>query len=820
MPAQPPASSSDIPKQRGGALFAANIEKTKRQHLLGLFRVRLEQFEHHPDQRPLDDTWVVELKSKMELGLDRVSYPVSVVLSDDAVWEDVQGPALRRDGSAFLPSSLKVKVFDGQHRVMALRQLGIEPEEKWWVANLYQSELERGHPGVFYTMMHLGNEQEMKKPHEDADQFLLVYRLRCLEREGRIDAEECEESAKRIMGLPHSTARSSIPNLTRSHTFASFLAQMVAIPYVRPMFKLAGWKRLVDGRFYDLALWILQECREQMELLNGGTTHVVQEAFSLPANKCMWSHLEDAVKKPNHPWSALEGGALAALGRVRSRAENAPRTTPLLQQGEPNWTFESHILLPNVLTSSVVLDQIAIMKNLGHHVSRISFGVIFLFHLAPGYVPPGTLLTMDSHQQVVHVIAGPEGLKDYASKQARSHERFSPSGFILTTLGERALRKDGTVGDYHQQIMRFIWRRRRELSTGLDKEGIGSAPETQRNDYQRLIDQNKVWWELMRKFKMTRFPKGLKVQVVKEFPGTQAPLATPADQDSWGTGGDGPIRGNLAEVEVRPKGIVHNKVGSTPIGSDVEGSTEGPAPLDRGIAPLASIRADVGETATRAASSGPETAPVGSSSQTAPAPPAGAGPKGASRQGPGRKRRREAAVDETGEIEGRYLPNPAVLKGVGAGSLSTQTGEPGHRRLNSCMVDLQSKTRDMDRREAMAVTDLLQALADLPSGKVLSNVAGKLAVEIPVGQTSVGFKQVAESYDLQRLKKKAIKLARVDYDDAEDEDVATAGTQHSRQRGTAKPVGTEGQQEQSYAGEAEDEEGEVEQAILGDDLQG
>ncbi|KAG9089395.1 hypothetical protein FS749_001366 [Ceratobasidium sp. UAMH 11750] len=706
--------------------FSAHMSHIKGVHGLGLFRVHIQQVEYHHDQRPQDEAWVRELREKMQEGLERSSYPISAILTDDQAWDEYSGPPLTGDGSMALPETFSVRVFDGQHRIEALRGLPIESSDKWWLAVVYRAALEQDNPAIFYTMMHLGNEQETKKPHNDADQFLLVHRLRRLREAGRLSMVEYKGSAERIMGLPGCTARQAIPALVRSKAVSTKIAEMLSSPHFRAQFALAAWKRLVTGRMYQLTGWILEESEQQMILLNGATRHPVSAAFKLPVAKCSWEHLESAVRKADHPWRELEGGATEALHRVRFRPQRERAMNPLDQMGKDTWTFESHILLPSVLSSNLVEKELIMMNQLCQHL--------------------------------VHVIAGPTAIKDYATRQAKDDETCSPAGYMWRVLGERGRRADGSLNNFPDLVFRVMWTHRAELTSQLALEGIKDAATTTAEAYISLIGRSQRWWEVLRLFRTPSFSLGLPVTVPKEFLDTRdLNPVTPAQSLPGSTGTTGhespPLQGESVAGQLVVAGeaiqdqptlgtsMVMRLRGSCPVGDD---------PSDPGaVIPVGSNKSSaVGGTPIeghvydqgQASASDQHTHPP---SKNAP-----------------RKRRRglSSRFVRSDEDEGEYeydgedevashQDGRAALLG---GGLAIESSGLGHRSLSACIMQLTNKAQSLGRTEAMAVADLLKALVDLPSPSVLADVVKELAHKVP------------------RLKRKAMKREEIDYDEEEE----------------------------------------------------
>lgn len=77
---------------------------------------------------------------------------------------------------------------------------------------------------------------------------------------------------------------------------------------------------------------------EQCSLLQGDSLEVTSAPFQLLAASCEWRKLSVAVKKKDHPWRELPGGALDAPGRVKKRPETFINV--LNPNGGNDWTFE------------------------------------------------------------------------------------------------------------------------------------------------------------------------------------------------------------------------------------------------------------------------------------------------------------------------------------------------------------------------------------------------------------------------------------------------------------------------------------------------
>jgi hypothetical protein len=87
----------------------------------------------------------------------------------------------------------------------------------------------------------------------------------------------------------------------------------------------------------QLSACLVDEMLAQCRLLWTTHTDIPERPFLLPAQSCTWSQLEVAVKKKDHPWKDLPGGAPAALLRVRNR--DPEFSTFLNPSGSDGWTF-------------------------------------------------------------------------------------------------------------------------------------------------------------------------------------------------------------------------------------------------------------------------------------------------------------------------------------------------------------------------------------------------------------------------------------------------------------------------------------------------
>lgn len=72
----------------------------------------------------------------------------------------------------------------------------------------------------------------------------------------------------------------------------------------------------------------------------------------------------------------------------------------------------------------------------------------------------------------------------------------------------------------------MLWKSRAELHEALGDKDIPGINESSEADYQRLIDESKVWWELLRKLKVRKLRSWFQLSIPKEFRSTNQPGTT------------------------------------------------------------------------------------------------------------------------------------------------------------------------------------------------------------------------------------------------------------------------------------------------------
>ncbi|KAG8737096.1 hypothetical protein FRC10_008588, partial [Ceratobasidium sp. 414] len=483
-----PAASSTATATTQDVL-AYTLLNAETKYFVGRFRVLTSQVQPHPNQRQLSEAWVDSLHQRfLEVGIDRVAFPIKVLLADTINLNDLQHVITANNITIpELPSHLKTLVYHGQHRVAACHRM-VDKDEHWWIAEVYQRVLEHTHPAELLTLMHMGNEDEHRLFTSDADRFLAMYRLSCMLRDQQITPEVYLENYNRMVrAVVKDTTRHGLTNLVASEELADAIARALEHPCLRSSFNASTWgKKLVKGRFFKvgnptvlLMACLIDEMVEQCRLLQGTHTDVSEKPFTLPAASCSWSQLKISVKKKDHPWKELPGGAVATLARVRQR--NPAFSSYLNPSGSDDWTIPNTVLLPSVLTSESVCAQLKDM-----------------YHLA---------------QHLINIAAGPMHLDTYTSHTSHSSEVDHPVGIITTVLKDKL---GGKPSNFPHRIILTMWQCRKLLLEGLTQAGIKSAADTHRDQYKQIIQTNRSWWEILRMFKMSKLP-GLGLVVPKVF---------------------------------------------------------------------------------------------------------------------------------------------------------------------------------------------------------------------------------------------------------------------------------------------------------------
>ncbi|KAG9089594.1 hypothetical protein FRC06_001470, partial [Ceratobasidium sp. 370] len=463
------------------AMSAAQmLLQVETRYLIGRFRVPLSQIEPHPVQRQLSSHWVDSLHEHfVKVGIDRVAHPIKAVLKHPQSPDTSFGNDPSVEVHSF-PSHLGVLVYHGQHRVAACQRM-MDVQEHWWICEVYSPALEHDHPAEFLTLMHMGNEDQHRLSTSDADRFLALHRLTRMHRDKLIATEVYEANRTRIIrAVVKDATRQGLTNLVASDELADSIAVVLGYPCLHPAFNASTWgKKLVKGRFYKVAACLVDEMLEQCRLLWDSHTDISDKPFLLPASCCNWNQLEVAVKKKDHAWKELPGGAAAALSRVRQR--NPGFTTFVNPAGSDDWTFPHTALLPPVLTSDTVFGCLQDMYLLAQHL--------------------------------IHFTAGPEHLARYTASTASNKDEAHPAAILYKILESKL---HGKQSNYPHKIIQEIWTNRTALLAALKSARIPAPADTSRETYKALLEDNELWWKLARMFKMSVLP-GLGLVIPKVF---------------------------------------------------------------------------------------------------------------------------------------------------------------------------------------------------------------------------------------------------------------------------------------------------------------
>jgi hypothetical protein len=255
--------------------------------------------------------------------------------------------------------------------------------------------------------------------------------------------------------------------------------------------------------------------------------------------------------------------------------------------------------------------------------------------------------------------------------------------------------------------------------------------ETSDAEYQDLIDGGEAWYRLLRLFKMKSFPQGLDIVIrtTEEMADMRAltslpPLRLP------GSG----IRGIASpQTSSQARSIATGGPSRQDDVAHVHISTALPDEEPH----LSEIEKNgiTGASGGHQSSPGTDTDAASSNNQdkNARSPIEEMPPGSSNAVTPRRKRKRAQAGEESAEEDGGYRPSPSELRGLMEGVPSGEPAEYGHRGLNASMKRLENKARNLEREQARAMSELIEALLEVPPSKVFMNVAERLKNQIPVG---------------------------------------------------------------------------------------
>ncbi|KAG8732151.1 hypothetical protein FRC11_000392 [Ceratobasidium sp. 423] len=467
----------------------AAVIALRNNHLIGTFTVFLNQTKNHPDQRALDQSWVENLIK--DIGspgiLNRAKHPIEVILEGDALDEELSHllDESGKDSSPILPEEMKVLVFAGQHRLAMLSQLGLDPDELWWHARVYKRELEANYPAEFLTMMHESNSPHVVKTTSDVDLFHTVVKLKNLLNAGTITEKVFLQNRCTLLGRSDERTRRAICNLTRNEKLLGAIVKALSRAHIAKVFSPGSWMRITTGRLYMVASGLVEEMTQQVDQLTRGMVEVPDQVM-LRAQACHVSKIAGHVtgKKNKHAWDQLPGGRMAALKRACVRPNQF--VTALNPKTNDPWTLPDVVLLPSCLGSKIIEDELRQMQKVTNHILK--------------------MVVTESHYER-YMGGNPETIES-----ATDH----PEGMIAQFLQEKHP-GDPNVQRYERKILHRVWVNRDKLDQDLGKYNVPLIESSDGEDYQRLIDKSKAWWETMRLFKVTRLRSRFVISIPKEF---------------------------------------------------------------------------------------------------------------------------------------------------------------------------------------------------------------------------------------------------------------------------------------------------------------
>ncbi|KAG9073878.1 hypothetical protein FRC06_011093, partial [Ceratobasidium sp. 370] len=350
--------------------------------------------------------------------------------------------------------------------------------------------LEEEHPAEFLTLMHDSNSRQVLKSSEDVDLFRAVVKLKGLLDAGAISRETFLLNRRAILGHNETTSR-AISNLTRNKELADAIMDALSRAHIAKAFQAGGWKKLTTGRVYGVAAGLVREMTAQVDLLTEGMSEVPEGVVTLMPRLCQVSVLEaqsggKKKKKQPHPWDALPGKLAAALERVKARP--ASFVTPLNPKTADPWTLPDVVLLPSCMGANVVESELKALHRVMLHLLK--------------------------------VCAKEEHFERYASSNPDplESEVDHPAGMLAHVLQQSRGDSPRIVG-YEQKasIIHRAWLCRAELCEDLEEHKVPDTQSSVAADYGRLVQNSKCWWELLRLFKLRRFPFSFRLDVPREF---------------------------------------------------------------------------------------------------------------------------------------------------------------------------------------------------------------------------------------------------------------------------------------------------------------
>lgn len=265
----------------------------------------------------------------------------------------------------------------------------------------------------------------------------------------------------------------------------------------------------------------------------------------------------------------------------------------------------------------------------------------------------------------------------------------------------------------------------------LENMMLTTPLETSAAEYQELIDAGKAWYALFCLFKMRRFPQGLDLIVRAPEERIDSRTSTPSARSrAPGSASQSPALpptfSQRAPVMVGSAGTPTQSY--PPHNSAARSGDEAQGTEAQGTA------AEDGETTNAldeqqsSAAAGDVAGPPSPRGQASEKMPEGKASAAISR----RKRKRAQASVDSGDEGDVYRPSHIELRALMEGAPAGEPSEYGHRGLNASMKRLESKAKNLEREQARAMSELIEALLEVPPSKVFMNVAKRLKDEIPV----------------------------------------------------------------------------------------
>ncbi|KEP47032.1 hypothetical protein V565_170740, partial [Rhizoctonia solani 123E] len=648
------------------------IIELRKAHLIGTFTVFLSQTQNHPDQRALDQAWVDVLVEKIGTPgvLNRAAYPISVIL-EDSTWEEDLTDLLDKSGihsTPDLPNGVKVLVFAGQHRVAMLAQLGLgSPDQLWWHANVYKRSLETEHPAEFLTMMHETNSPQVVKTSSDVDLFRAVVKLKGLLKAGTITEKAFVQNRTMLLSGSEERTRRAICNLTRNESLMDAISKAVTRVHIANVFSPGSWMRLTTGRLYMVATGLVKEMTKQVDQLTQGMSEVPGEVMLRPQS-CLVSKIANhpsTGKKSGHAWDVLPGGRQAALKRACRRPSDF--VTPLNPKKEDPWSLPDVVLLPSCFGSRMVEDELKQMQKVTNHILR---------------------MVATNEQFELYNKGNPDTLED-----ATDH----PEGMLAKFLQER----HSNDPNLHRYEHKRVWVNRARLDEDLGKQNIPGVESAGEEDYQRLVDKSKVWWDIMRLFKVSRLRSHFRISVSKEFGSSGNVDTTGAlDQETTVETSVGQRSKRATDTHIDGR---HKRARTS---ASQSSRTSGPS-VGEGAGESTAEQSPIAGTPDRMSTTGDQTPTAGNTG----VPPRSPGPS---------NNHQELGVEE----EDLYQSDEADL------DVPVEARRGGDRRLAKVLEHVSGAAEHMTRSESRVVIELLdQILESRRHGSMLHLVKGLVSKE-------------------------------------------------------------------------------------------